>query len=169
MPFLLLYNFTFHNVSINTPSIRNLSNFFFIFTFHNVSINTIYKVMLLIFFYFFTFHNVSINTARNGAAADQWRALHSTMFLLIPFHWLWSPTIASFFTFHNVSINTAVELSFNRHYLYFTFHNVSINTSSWLNFALWYITLHSTMFLLIRVKITSRFGYCVLYIPQCFY
>ena len=54
--------FTFHNVSINTNTPKNLEVLDMLFTFHNVSINTEGGKMNLTEIFFFTFHNVSINT-----------------------------------------------------------------------------------------------------------
>ena len=98
--------FTFHNVSINTKSVANLSAnrsalhstmFLLIpilsfycksvsgnFTFHNVSINTETLSRIICVSNSFTFHNVSINTAYFLIIYVCIFALHSTMFLLIP-------------------------------------------------------------------------------------
>ena len=74
------------------------------------------------------------------------------------------------FTFHNVSINTILALDFSASRINFTFHNVSINTAGIVPDYDRYITLHSTMFLLILLKsITTSTAAKFLYIPQCFY
>ena len=82
---------------------------------------------------------------------SQYLPLHSTMFLLI----LESATLylygSAFFTFHYVSINTDTITITKEEVETFTFHYVSINTG-WKICALiqFQISLHSTMFLLIR-------------------
>ena len=77
----------------------------------------------------FTFHNVSINTS---------------LILFTQFDF-------DFFTFHNVSINTVIEQSIRILIKTFTFHNVSINTSERVLLTVADTSLHSTMFLLIRL------------------
>ena len=161
-----------------------------IFTFHNVSINTMYFCRKKVMGTVFTFHNVSINTLVCEYDFTYFRALHSTMFLLIPFKAIWShvspctlhstmflliPVRSSLtatlilFTFHNVSINTLIPGVTVLVGCNFTFHNVSINTHRSRTLLKPFLSLHSTMFLLIlpehkEIKETFR-----LYIPQCFY
>ena len=55
-------------------------------------------------------------------------ALHSTMFLLIPYDSVSYIRYFSLFTFHNVSINTKFCKLIRISHFNFTFHNVSINT-----------------------------------------
>ena len=76
--------------------------------------------------------------------------LHSTMFLLIREALDREVSFVNF-TFHNVSINTDTVAPKSRVVLSFTFHNVSINTNIVNTILKRYITLHSTMFLLIQV------------------
>ena len=95
----------------------------------------------------FTFHNVSINT------------ISPSGYGLIDF----------FFTFHNVSINTTLIKILKLGQEYFTFHNVSINTMCVRCSRKLLQTLHSTMFLLIRIDTPGRKNCDFLYIPQCFY
>ena len=170
MPFLLLYNFTFHNVSINTQSYSFL-------------------VTLLSFF---TFHNVSINTDKRRQHFFQLISLHSTMFLLIQTGKQGNICAFITFTFHNVSINTTLLRILLSHTPDFTFHNVSINTvaqsettpmeeyplhSTMFLLIPWFLfrwckmllTLHSTMFLLIPDSDFCSNSGIHLYIPQCFY
>ena len=103
--------FTFHNVSINTCTDLLLPVWKSSFTFHNVSINTetrkqklrrcyshLHSTMFLLiqtvrFFPMchlkrFTFHNVSINTIRTTNSYSMQYNLHSTMFLLIRWHYI---------------------------------------------------------------------------------
>ena len=98
------------------------------FTFHNVSINTEYNRYEGEDRVVFTFHNVSINTASIPFLyTTAFKALHSTMFLLIHL----APS----------SLRTCGHI--------FTFHNVSINTHCRHSKASKHTALHSTMFLLI--------------------
>ena len=60
---------------------NNLMNFEF--TFHNVSINSQMEFLANKFGYEFTFHNVSINSENNPQGKRELEYLHSTMFLLI--------------------------------------------------------------------------------------
>ena len=76
----------------------------------------------------FTFHNVSINTGGGSTVVAG----------------------MTVFTFHNVSINTVKAILPDSLTTIFTFHNVSINTEIVLCEECTYMTLHSTMFLLIR-------------------
>ena len=55
-----------------------------VFTFHNVSINTRSFTLKSLNIIVFTFHNVSINTENTSLPEQPDKALHSTMFLLIP-------------------------------------------------------------------------------------
>ena len=99
------------------------------FTFHNVSINTEYNRYEGEDRVVFTFHNVSINTASIPFLyTTAFKALHSTMFLLIHLAPSSLRTCGHIFTFHNVSINTERWFREASGPLYFTFHNVSINT-----------------------------------------
>ena len=73
------------------------------------------------------------------------------MFLLIP-EPVWIPVHERFhFTFHNVSINTLYGCFLNSCFIFFTFHNVSINTKISSRWTCRNMSLHSTMFLLIRL------------------
>ena len=78
-----VYNFTFHDVSINTMFSTGVAIACPLFTFHDVSINTLAVAFADVFSVFFTFHDVSINTENSAQMAAQVAALHSTMFLLI--------------------------------------------------------------------------------------
>ena len=60
---VLLKDFTFHNVSINTVTEETIETKVSNFTFHNVSINTPFRAINRAQKCLFTFHNVSINTA----------------------------------------------------------------------------------------------------------
>ena len=141
----------------------------------------------------FTFHYFSINTGivlRDFTG--RFLSLHSTMFLLIHKRYAGGKPGDQNFTFHYVSINTCLSVLLSQGRSNFTFHYVSINTG--LIFAMFFLilTLHSTMFLLIRptarthsisnmvftfhyVSInTLRFSRWIscrsdLYIPLCFY
>ena len=98
--------FTFHNVSINTPTTSLIS----------LSIFHLHSTMFLLILTSpasrrlrhssFTFHNVSINTNLRGFDASD----------------------VEIFTFHNVSINTLAVDQDDPQRNQFTFHNVSINT-----------------------------------------
>ena len=144
---MLRTDFTFHNVSINTREMLNISeggitlhstmfllihllrrkSLFrtFCFTFHNVSINTEACQLSLLQSLSFTFHNVSINTIEPMYQNPLKASLHSTMFLLI------------------LLLKGSLLPS--------------------------YKTLHSTMFLLILTGESETPAVCFLYIPQCFY
>ncbi len=104
----------------------------------------------------FTFHNVSINTLSWLRRRQLYLSLHSTMFLLI--HRVVHTThIVIVFTFHNVSINTGNWDKETKTYtVTFTFHNVSINTTCFLSGVQRVTTLHSTMFLLIRLGFGNK-------------
>ena len=54
------------------------------------------------------------------------------------------------FTFHDGSINCKFATTYSTGYAEFTFHNVSINTDHSAGQPAVYVTLHSTMFLLIQ-------------------
>ena len=165
-------SFTFHNVSINTTYKiidRNRNS-----TLHSTmflliprtaysqqcGVFTLHSTMFLLILWAtsntmasssaFTFHNVSINTVGNLRWIAHDCTLHSTMFLLILALPFVSFPSASDFTFHNVSINTVKELMQKGGLYYFTFHNVSINTSDRRQDGRICLSLHSTMFLLIR-------------------
>ena len=98
--------FTFHDVSINTME-KGLKNWMmFSFTFHDVSINTSHKANDYAYVIIFTFHDVSINTRSSSPAYANTIALHSTMFLLIPYFSISYEILSNCFTFHDVSINT---------------------------------------------------------------
>ena len=139
--------FTFHNVSINTMRSAKCRYAHSTFTFHNVSINTRTAVSWRNRPHSFTFHNVSINTRDDRARYHRKKNLHSTMFLLIPAGASALSDSAFKFTFHNVSINTLLLIRRKLCVKEFTFHNVSINTST-------------------RPTMQQRF---IIYIPQCFY
>ena len=120
------------------------------FTFHDVSINTPTNFVFLSSGYPFTFHDVSINTGRAKFYPAKFLSLHSTMFLLIPSRsscflrglcslhstmFLLIPKLSKeyefpelTFTFHDVSINTLFSVCNFNSYGVFTFHDVSINT-----------------------------------------
>ena len=163
--------FTFHNVSINTKQdgcdnrcdMTLHSTMFLLirvsdsspfhspsFTFHNVSINTRSRTQTHLSRLNFTFHNVSINTKASRRKSNLHASLHSTMFLLIPQNFKLAGSKSSF-TFHNVSINTDFHQSLVNSIASFTFHNVSINTLHRMQVVQLSLSLHSTMFLLIRV------------------
>ena len=59
--------FTFHNVSIKTPTNAIITNPLLSFTFHNVSIKTAGGIVAILTYIFFTFHNVSIKTRLNSS------------------------------------------------------------------------------------------------------
>ena len=82
------FDFTFHNVSINTEHRISLICITASFTFHNVSINTAAHDVDKMLMTLFTFHNVSINT-------EIMELRHLDM---------------KDFTFHNVSINTKKQV-----------------------------------------------------------
>ena len=119
------------------------------------------------------------------------KALHSTMFLLIRCSIILQH-FTRLFTFHNVSINTDNGTDNDSERTSFTFHNVSINTHLVAHKKEIFISLHSTMFLLIRavelsfnrhylhftfhnvsINTVHSVSYLTrhsdLYIPQCFY
>ena len=77
-------------------------------------------------------------------------ALHSTMFLLIRIGEYQCAALKHNFTFHYVSINTIMAGASMIAYIIFTFHYVSINTEELGNVLILDVSLHSTMFLLIR-------------------
>ena len=79
-----LSSFTFHDVSINTIRKTKPAKKFHNFTFHDVSINTFFVSPYGIGQAIFTFHDVSINTTLKDIPSRILKALHSTMFLLIP-------------------------------------------------------------------------------------
>ena len=149
-----------------------------IFTFHNVSINTEQGLLVRLPCKVFTFHNVSINTPSKLSLILADTSLHSTMFLLIPvqnvfkayhviftFHNVSINTysvsyyyhLPSTFTFHNVSINTEEPVRYAPWVLCFTFHNVSINTAMSPFRLSSFVSLHSTMFLLIPFLFCGSF------------
>ena len=76
--------------------------------------------------------------------------LHSTMFLLIPDFTQPTTLSSSAFTFHYVSINTQRRFHLPQGCTAFTFHYVSINTTIQADSLGSRLSLHSTMFLLIR-------------------
>ena len=191
---MVIVFFTFHNVSINTigrlrdghlKQFALHSTMFLLIQRCSICLSycytTLHSTMFLLIPYFgiaailpssiFTFHNVSINT---GIRSPEWcwcfRTLHSTMFLLIRWPAMTSWATVEVFTFHNVSINTSFQDDSFRADLRFTFHNVSINTKSriWTDGSVH--ALHSTMFLLILLRLDSLHERLnTLYIPQCFY
>ena len=97
------------------------------FTFHDVSINTDHPCNTRSQECIFTFHDVSINTGSK-----------KLRFFVSPI-----------FTFHDVSINTIRKTKPAKKFHNFTFHDVSINTIVDQGRVMRYVTLHSTMFLLI--------------------
>ena len=160
------------------------------FTFHNVSINTAEGILFGGEPDNFTFHNVSINTTTAWQYMDKESTLHSTMFLLIPFLLLQSlRTERSLHSTMFLLIRKLPQtISYQIHS--FTFHNVSINTELGKCVRRRLLTLHSTMFLLILLRIAQNvlktiFTFhnvsintrsfddyiipLILYIPQCFY
>ena len=80
------------------------------FTFHDVSINTPTNFVFLSSGYPFTFHDVSINTGRAKFYPAKFLSLHSTMFLLIPKLSKEYEFPELTFTFHDVSINTIFNI-----------------------------------------------------------
>ena len=146
---MLLSDFTFHDVSINTlmrgesEHYRNpLHSTMFLlilpdclrkctkntFTFHDVSINTSWQCNWVDFHQ--TLHSTMFLLIQAAAQSEQNinnTALHSTMFLLIRTVTSYLLT-AIFFTFHDVSINTAKKARQRMLMYFFTFHDVSINT-----------------------------------------
>ena len=118
------------------------------FTFHDVSINTPTNFVFLSSGYPFTFHDVSINTGRAKFYPAKFLSLHSTMFLLIP-------SRSSCFLRGLCSLHSTMFLLIREKQvimtgeLFFTFHDVSINTKYSLYGSLLRLSLHSTMFLLI--------------------
>ena len=86
----------------------------------------------------------------------QFQSLHSTMFLLIHILIEEVSLIGFAFTFHNVSINTVLSAEIIKAMCLFTFHNVSINTETMQVLTVIHSTLHSTMFLLIRLSRTRQ-------------
>ena len=74
-----------------------------------------------------------------------------------------------YFTFHDVSINTSRQYQEAQYLLDFTFHDVSINTGRAKFYPAKFLSLHSTMFLLIRCYCHCRCCNSKLYIPRCFY
>ena len=120
--------FTFHDVSINTSSLFNKS----------YVLTSLHSTMFLLIL-FAIFHRQSPDLT-----------LHSTMFLLIRIRLPLSENRRDF-TFHDVSINTMANLTALSAAQVFTFHDVSINTRLAYLVKLQICTLHSTMFLLIRL------------------
>ena len=123
------YQFTFHNVSINTETRKQKLRRCYSHL-HSTMFLLIQTVRFFPMCHLkrFTFHNVSINTM----------ALYN------------NPYQYSLFTFHNVSINTYAVNNGMLTGFKFTFHNVSINTAGAVGNVDYGKNLHSTMFLLIR-------------------
>ena len=118
----------------------------------------------------FTFHYVSINTGKKQCTTLRFQTLHSTMFLLIPPPQVYNLIILLNFTFHYVSINTLLWKSTSADLRNFTFHYVSINTKLAFHIFQHQKSLHSTMFLLIRMwQVSHWLTDLQLYIPLCFY
>ena len=133
---------------IQNPEV-NSSYYFTYFTFHNVSINTENPDVSGVDFQNFTFHDVSINTLSSTHSKSRVVPLHSTMFLLIQKTGSATITATYLFTFHDVSINTSRQYQEAQYLLDFTFHDVSINTGRAKFYPAKFLSLHSTMFLLI--------------------
>ena len=120
--------------------------------------------------YLFTFHDVSINTMYQTDLTSRIHLpLHSTMFLLIHITMKQIELDDLYFTFHDVSINTSRQYQEAQYLLDFTFHDVSINTGRAKFYPAKFLSLHSTMFLLIRCYCHCRCCNSKLYIPRCFY
>ena len=100
----------------------------FQFTFHNVSINTKLMRMDSTMEKIFTFHNVSINTFWLEWRKPAIKYLHSTMFLLIPNITGWSQRKCVHL--HSTMFLLIRKCTARKHFQsrVFTFHNVSINT-----------------------------------------
>ena len=103
------------------------------------------------FHIFFTFHYVSINTEFDQKYDQLLNTLHSTMFLLILDSIKTGKHTIIHFTFHYVSINTKTVREETEAGQDFTFHYVSINTDIRHGAPGGKRSLHSTMFLLIRI------------------
>ena len=117
----------------------------------------------------FTFQYVSINTRGNLSSPP--RPYHFTFqYVSINTHSL-SLAFSSVcsFTFQYVSINTDAEIIQSAAVPDFTFQYVSINTNITKDPMIVFISLHSNMFLLIRVVLDSDCCTIWLYIPICFY
>ena len=146
-----VFQFTFHNVSINTWSNITSNNRLSVFTFHNVSINTMRSAKCRYAHSTFTFHNVSINTRDDRARYHRKKNLHSTMFLLIPAGASALSDSAFKFTFHNVSINTVKRFGKKQKPVK-NLHSTMFLLIQWLRYVrqCQKKNLHSTMFLLIQ-------------------
>ena len=144
------------------------------------------------FFINFTFHNVSISTLSFTLTKKTVNALHSTMYLFLPFTactpstscrtlhstmYLFLPWSAGCRRDSRVLLYIPQCIYFyvwnadNRQWFaFFTFHNVSISTM-----LLWWSpaylhSLHSTMYLFLPKKLRDLHHFCYkLYIPQCIY
>ena len=102
-------DFTFHYVSINMHSGTGMTVYVSDFTFHYVSINIIVRFGIFLFEFVFTFHYVSINIEMTDFFPQNFRTLHSTMYLLICVSASTSCILLLNFTFHYVSINISNE------------------------------------------------------------
>ena len=164
-------NFTFHYVSINTKKSNEeiakevpLHSTMFLLIQKCLSNiirkrTTLHSTMFLLILLqpsflwippIFTFHYVSINTSSPNGFISSVCTLHSTMFLLIPDFTQPTTLSSSAFTFHYVSINTQRRFHLPQGCTAFTFHYVSINTTIQADSLGSRLSLHSTMFLLIR-------------------
>ena len=115
---------------------------------HSTMFLLILLQLLSLMFSRFSLHSTMFLLIRRFWIATTYlhRSLHSTMFLLILFKTNCFP-IRTNFTFHDVSINT-------------------LETRKRLEIL---VSLHSTMFLLIRRLLSFRSISFTLYIPRCFY
>ena len=164
-----VFQFTFHNVSINTGTCCRRRWVSWRFTFHNVSINTVKRfdtVSVLIYLHSTMFLLIRMTTIFN--IVNYLSNLHSTMFLLI------LPCRSGHIPDNHHLHSTMFLLILSGSWTYcrffpFTFHNVSINTYRQPFQTLHQYHLHSTMFLLIPVFGLPVLGYGSIYIPQCFY
>ena len=120
--------FTFHNVSINTPS-KTLQALIHC-SLHSTMFLLIRRPQRSEPLFLSTLHSTMFLLIRNTVfrSGDAGTALHSTMFLLIHCRPRRFTFLLVHFTFHNVSINTVCKVFFTSKFFIFTFHNVSINT-----------------------------------------
>ena len=149
-------NFTFHDVSINTGLVADAMK----------DVQTLHSTMFLLIPGFCVRLRIQKNALHSTmfllilqAIVDlikTFSSLHSTMFLLIQSSNLVFSSCRICFTFHDVSINTGQYFNYRRRRSVFTFHDVSINTSKSAPCYMFELTLHSTMFLLIRKSQSMR-------------
>ena len=107
---MMIFVFTFHNVSINSRCSFQCFSFF-------IHLHSIMYLLILRFCFAlmscsrFTFHNVSINSQRVFTSLISLIDLHSIMYLLIRIPGFGGSSWGFKFTFHNVSINSVDALS----------------------------------------------------------